>query len=203
MLINYLKFLSYFQNLLNKHFENQSPYIKCKKGCAKCCQNGDYPFSEIELKFLKRGFERLDLALQKQILLKIKELLDEKSKFGEKEFKHVCPFLIDNNCSVYEYRGLVCRTFGLIKQREGKNEQMPFCAYEGLNYSEVIDLEKNLVTKEKIKEAGYNVEPVSYNIHYKFLTSEKFSKSYNFDYGQTGPLLDILAKDKDFTRKIN
>ena len=197
---NYLEFLDYFQGLLNNDFADQAPYIKCKQGCAKCCQNGDYPFSEMELHYLKQGFLKLDKETQNKILDKIQELLKKHPQPTKETFMHECPFLIDNSCSVYQNRGLICRTFGLIYYKEDSKAQVPFCAFEGLNYSDVIDVEKNMITPEKVEEFGANVEPKSFNVYYHFITEERISNIYNFSYGKKAPLLDLLREDEFFNK---
>ncbi len=196
---NYLKFLNYLMGNIDKYFAEQSPYIKCKMGCAKCCSNGDYPFSEMEVKLLKIGFSQLDNDTKNIILKNIRETIDAKKQHtGETRFTYACPFLINNVCSVYEFRGLICRTFGLIYSKEGEKMKIPFCAYEGLNYSNVLDKEKDMLMEEKMKALGIEVEPKAYNIHYDFLSSERVSKAFGFDYGKRGPLIDLLASDKTF-----
>lgn len=201
MLKNYLEFLDYFQGLLNKDFEDQAPYIKCKMGCAKCCQNGDYPFSEMELEYLKQGFLKLPQETKMIILDKIQELLKQHPKHTEENFTHECPFLINNACSVYENRGLICRTFGLIYYKDDSKAQVPFCAFEGLNYSDVLDEEQNMITPEKVEEFGAGVEPKSFNVYYHFITKDKIANIYNFSYGRKAPLLDLLRDDELFNPK--
>ena len=120
MFKNYLDFLDYLMGRLNKYFDEQSPYISCKPGCAKCCSNGDYPFSEIELSLLKVGFNQLDDNTKAIILNNIDEIKHEKAVSIKNPFTYKCPFLINNMCSVYEFRGIICRTFGLIYLKEGE-----------------------------------------------------------------------------------
>lgn len=198
MVENYKKFITELQNMIDADFAQQAPYIKCQNGCAKCCQKGDYPFSTIELEFLKEEFVKLSPELQEQIKQKIKKLLQEKFQLNDETFMHECPFLINDSCSVYSNRGIICRTFGLIYYKPDGKMQIPFCAYDGLNYSEVLDLEKNIITQEKVDKAGYNIEPKSFNIHYDFVTADNISGIYGFNYGKKGPLLEIIADDEFF-----
>ncbi len=198
MVENYKKFITELQNMIDADFAQQAPYIKCQNGCAKCCQKGDYPFSTIELEFLKELFIKLKPKTQAHIKSKIKSLLHEKSQSNDETFMHECPFLINNSCSVYSNRGIICRTFGLIYYKPDGKMQIPFCAYDGLNYSEVLDLEKNIITQEKVDKAGYNIEPKSFNIHYDFVTADNISSIYGFNYGKKGPLLEIIADDEFF-----
>lgn len=198
MIENYLKFLDYFQGLLNRYFTEQAPYIKCKMGCAKCCQNGNYPFSQLEVEYLKQEFRTLNDDLKEIILERIQDLIAQKKASKDESFMHECPFLVDNTCCVYNNRGIICRTFGLIYFNDSDKMQMPFCAFEGLNYSEIMDFEKNIITEEKLAEAGYGVEPKSFNLDYKKVTDDKIAESFGFNYGEKGPLLDILEKDSYF-----
>ena len=198
MLNKYIEFLDYLMGSLNKYFTEQSPYIMCKMGCAKCCSNGDYPFSEIELEYLKFGFNKLDDRTKNIILSNIKKTIEDKKLNTKETFTYKCPFLIDNVCSVYEQRGIICRTFGLIYLKEGAKMQIPFCAYDGLNYSNVLDKEKDMLMADKMKELGIEVEPKAYNIHYSFLTSERVSHAFQFEYGKKSSLIDLLSADKTF-----
>lgn len=199
MQAKYLDFLEYIMGKLNKYFAEQSPYIKCKKGCAKCCSNGEYPFTEAEFELLKTGFIQLDENTKLKIKNNISEILKEKEAFKEKKkFTYKCPFLIDNICSVYLYRGLICRTFGLLYTKEDSDIQIPFCAYENLNYSSVLDKKNNKLSSEKMKESGISVEPQAYNIHWNFLTSERVGKTFGVDFGKKASLIDFLREDDIF-----
>ena len=198
MLKNYLEFLEYLMGSLNNYFSAQEPYIMCKMGCAKCCSNGDYPFSEIEVQLLKQGFNKLDDDTKLIIKQKIAKILEDKKTNTKEPFTYPCPFLIDNVCSVYECRGIICRTFGLIYLKEGAKMQFPFCAYEGLNYSNVLDKEKDMLMADKMKELGIEVEPKAYNVHYSFLTSDRVAHAFQFDYGKKSSLIELLSEDDTF-----
>ena len=76
--------------------------------------------------------------------------------------------------------------------------KIPFCAYEGLNYSNILDKEKDMLMADKMQELGIEVEPKAYNIHYDFLTSEKVAHAFGFEYGKKGSLIDILSEDETF-----
>ncbi|MBQ2611686.1 YkgJ family cysteine cluster protein [bacterium] len=187
---NYLKFIVFLNNKLDKYFEAQSPYIFCKRGCSKCCQSGEYPFSKIELDFLMIGFYQLSGEIQNQIAEKISKIKEEKTKSKNSPFMYECPFLINNECSVYKYRGIICRTFGLISSLDNEIPKIPFCAYEGLNYSNVLDPETNIISEEKFKLLNTDKMPLVYNVSYKFLTSEVVEKDFDFKFGEKRPLID-------------
>ena len=186
---NFIKYLNFLQNNLDKFFEQQTPYISCKKGCGLCCQNAQFPFSEMEFNYLIQGSLTLPKEMQQKVEENITKTKKEKSNFEGDIFKYDCPFLVDNVCSIYEHRGIVCRTFGLIEATEEK-AKIPFCHSNGLNYSNVVDEEKKTISQEKYLSLNEKKRPLAYNINYKFLTSEKVEKEYGFEFGEKKPLID-------------
>ncbi|MCM1338294.1 MAG: YkgJ family cysteine cluster protein [Muribaculaceae bacterium] len=191
-MIEYVGYLKYLDSRLAKYFQAQAPYICCKKGCAKCCKYGDYPYSQTEVEYLLTGFEKLPEESKLLIIDKIKTLKSKKLKNQDENFQFECPFLINDECSVYDYRGIICRTFGLISYRENANSKVPFCAFEGLNYSSVVDEEKKIISDEKFRALNIDVEPLAYDIGYKYLTSEKYEKALGFKFGEVRSLIDWL-----------
>ena len=185
---DYILYIAYLEQKLSKFFEAQKPYIYCKKGCSKCCQNGEYPFSKSEFNFLKIGFSKLPEELKNTINEKIKKIKFEKTGEG---FTYECPFLIDNECSVYEFRGIICRSFGLMSINPKGLSKIPFCAFEGLNYSNVVEPETKVISVEKYKKLGENIpEPLAYNVGYEFLTSKNIEENFHIAFGEKKPLID-------------
>ena len=195
MFENYERYLGLINNKLLKFFEEQKPYIKCQKGCAKCCKNAEFPYSKMEFKYLLSGFLTLNKETQDIIENKIKETVDKKKKFQGDKFLYDCPFLINDVCSVYDYRGIICRAFGLIESVKDGNSKIPFCAYIGLNYSNVLDKDENLISEIKFKALEIEQKPLSYNISYKFLTNEDFEKKYNFKFEEKKALIDWFINE--------
>lgn len=190
---NYLSYLQFINGHITRFFNSQKPYIKCQRGCAKCCQNGEYPFSEIEFQLLQLGFRLLEKEKQDKILQNIAKIKANKEKASSKNtFVYECPFLIDNECSVYKYRGLICRTFGLMYMRENNTPQIPFCAFEGLNYSNVLDPENKKISAEKWQKLGEKIEPLAFNVSYKEITKKEYEEKFNFKFGEFKSLIDWL-----------
>lgn len=193
----YCQFLRVIMERINAHFDDQKEYIHCKEGCSRCCENGEYPCSQLEADFLKLGFMTLDHDTQQLIIDKILKLKEEKAKFTGKKFIYECPFLINHRCSVYKHRMIICRTFGLSYYDKGDEKKkntlkVPFCMEQGLNYSEVYDAEKKTFSTELFEKTGYKKEPVAYNLGVEFLI-EKFGKDImNLDFGELKTLLEWL-----------
>lgn len=185
---NYMFYLSYLNKKLDGFFKAQAPYIKCQKGCSKCCQNGIYPFSRIEFDYLMVGFLQLPIEIQQKITAKINKIKKAKSEIYE------CPFLINNACSVYDFRGIICRSFGLMAiNNEGGSAKIPFCAFSGLNYSNVVDFDTKIISQEKFDKLGVKEEPLAYNVSYQFLTSKEIEKNFEINFGEKKPLIDWCA----------
>ncbi len=187
---NYLLYLAYLNKKLEGFFNEQSEYIVCKKGCSKCCQNGKYPFSQIEFRFIMLGYSKLSAEIQEQISQKVKKIQAEKLNSNSINFVYECPFLINNECCVYDFRGIICRSFGLMSINTKGNSKIPFCAFEGLNYSNVLNPETKIISQEKFEKSGCKNEPLAFNVGYEFLTSENIEKNFKITFGDKKPLID-------------
>lgn len=123
----YKSFLEEFDKRLNSYFEAHRDYIHCKIGCSACCEKGDYPLSQLELEYMMQGF----LELDNETKIKVQERIKSMQK-GEE-----CPFLIENNCSIYSHRPIICRVHGLAYLCKDNIVKIPYCVNEDKNYSKV------------------------------------------------------------------
>lgn len=137
--MNYPKFIENLDKKLQGYFWEYKDYINCKKGCSFCCQKGDYPISELEFKYIMLGY----METAEEVKSKIKHNIEQMQE-GEK-----CPFLVNNICSVYKYRPLVCRVHGLA-YKGNKYVILPYCTNEKKNYHRVYN--NNILNIEPIKE---------------------------------------------------
>lgn len=172
MLERYEKFLAEFDKRLEKYFKN--PHIKCKKGCADCCMLGDYPFSRLEAEYLMAGFQSLHREIKDKIRDNIYRIKSENPKMYQ------CPFLIDNLCSLYNRRGIVCRTHGLAYLSDGKIK-LPECSNNGLNYSEVYNKSTGEV---------YLDNPIEENLRIDVVLKSPQAEKYKLESGEIRRLID-------------
>ena len=150
---NYKDFLENFDLRLKNYFNQHKSHIHCHIGCSSCCEKGDYPISQLELEHLMQGYISLDNNTKINIQNNIKTM-----KRGEK-----CPFLINNKCSVYSYRPIICRVHGLAYILKTDCVKIPYCANEYKNYSDVYKngeiiinpVTENLDTPEVLKDFDY------------------------------------------------
>ena len=186
MITRFREYLEFLDREIAKMFDAQKPFIKCKEGCAYCCKDGEYPVSELEYVNMMFYYNELEDSLKDRVNENIKNLL-EKSRGKMYE----CPFLIDNKCSIYPARAIICRTFGLISYDDKGKKRIPFCVDLDLNYSVVYDKNTHMITRS----AEDGTEPVSYNIDRKFLRSNKIEKEFNIFFGEDKPLVEWLEEE--------
>ena len=124
-------------------------------------------------------------------------LKDPVSKFKGENFKYDCPFLINNECSVYNYRGIICRSFGLMNISSAGKVKVPFCCFQGYNYANVMEDGENRISPRKIKKLGVKEIPLAFNTNYQFLTDSDFEKLFDFKFGDKKPLIDWFIDNKE------
>lgn len=192
---SYCYYLELMNKKLEKFFNEQSPYIHCKEGCSKCCEQGEFPCSELEFSFLKIGYSQLRPEI-KYIIQENIEKIRKEHDTTQDIINTQCPFLINNRCSIYFYRPIICRTFGLPFFDKNDKLKVPFCYKEGLNYSEVYDPEKNILSEELFLKTGYNIEPLAYNLSLNFLINKVGKEAMKLDFGEQKTIIKWMLEYK-------
>lgn len=185
-------FLYTLNKELQKMFDNQAEFIKCKEGCSYCCEQGEYPFSELEFNYLIEGYKQLDSNTKKIIKENIKQINKEKSKNTDKIFMHKCPFLIDKRCSVYKNRGIICRTFGLLCEHNDGRLTIPFCHEYGLNYAQLYDKELGQLIDERDGIKLSKTEPAAFRIERDNIMNLSIAKNLNIVWGDSKTMIDFI-----------
>ena len=141
------------------------------------------------------GLLKLDIEIREKALQRIRDLKEEYAKAEDKKhFMHRCPFLGENGCCIlYDFRGLICRTFGLIhKDHQSGKVTMSFCYEYGLNYAEVYNKEIKKLDYDKVKKLGYKNIPQAYLLGLKNLMSEDIFENEKLDFGEIKSLIEWL-----------
>ncbi|MEI8390654.1 MAG: YkgJ family cysteine cluster protein [bacterium] len=175
MLEKYQLKLAKLTEEINSYFDEQKDFIKCSAGCGICCTKGYYPLFELEYKYLKKGLElHFSQEKIKNLQDKAHEIYKNRQNFLKNDsnvhnFFYVCPFLENDKCSIYSYRPIICRTYGLIS-RDFENTKtkihLPHCVSTGLNYADVWNSEAKSFSKAKIEAFGIKTEPKFYDISF-------------------------------------
>jgi len=180
--------------LIQKFFEQQKDYIHCESGCSLCCEYGQYPFSEIEFQYAMLGYNALSENEKRLIQEKVKKIKEVKIKSIDEEFMYECPFLIEKKCSIYKYRGIICRTHGLmffLTDKDGEvKSKAPRCVHFGLNYSNVYDESTGKISLELWEKTGIKTEPIAYNLGLKFLLNNVVTEELELEFGEEKALID-------------
>ena len=190
----YSSFIDSLTLQLNKMFEDQKEFIKCKKGCAHCCKEGEYPFSKLEIEYLMDGYRKLPKDIKDSVKKNMEKLDIEYSKSEGKQFMYTCPLLVNNECVVYDYRGIICRTFGLLLDHGNEDYTMPFCHELSLNYAAVYDEESGTIVDEKNGVKLCETEPKAYRATRDNIMNISVAKDLDLAWGESKTLYDYLKE---------
>lgn len=104
-------------------------------GCdgTKCCTVDVTLHTFIEMLYLRRGFNTLDISRQLAVLGRCRAIIQAKEDdpFGETYRNAVCALNFDGFCSLYEYRPMICRLAGIphfIQRPDGKVVESGGCS---------------------------------------------------------------------------
>ncbi len=193
MFNKYEEYLQFLDSYLKTYFEAQKPYINCKAGCAYCCKLGEYPVSNLEFSYMMFGFSFLNKEIKDEISSNIMILKNEVKKPAT---FYRCPFLMENSCSIYKYRPMICRSHGLLQFRYDNDDNchfnIPGCVEEGLNYSNVYDPVTKKISSEKFSKLDTDLEPCAYNVGLKYLLKNEYTEKLNLEFGDAKILIEWL-----------
>ena len=194
MLKDYILFLEKLDKELKEYFNDQKDFVFCKSGCSNCCKESYYPVSALEYEYIKLGLSRLDKDKQILVLNKAFNIFIKRFEFikinGENAlFNYECPFLKDKNCIIYEYRPILCRTYGLmtIDNRDQNKFNFPNCVNYGLNYANVM--ENNFVSQQKADKLGFSAKIKVFDIDYLTLKN----RASHLDFGEINMLYEAIV----------
>ncbi len=99
-LVAYLDFRDRLGTKIDEASEKYKSHMVCKAGCSSCCK-GDFKISPLEGLLVKKAVEELDARTIARVASNL-----------ENHSPNVCPLLVDDQCSIYEQRPILCRIFG-------------------------------------------------------------------------------------------
>ena len=114
-----------FQNNVDVFFErvlnNNNEKMKCKSGCSQCC-HAKFSVFAWEASVIIDYFESMSYQEKAATI----------QKWPSQNSDSVCSFLVDDQCTIYSSRPIICRTQGLPLYIDGKMDSCP------LNFEDVI-----------------------------------------------------------------
>ncbi|HEU0177391.1 MAG TPA: YkgJ family cysteine cluster protein [Blastocatellia bacterium] len=117
-----------------------SKHLVCRAGCAGCCHHHLSVFA-IEAEEARAAIEAAPAPIRARVEEQAREVIKREAQ-GERAS---CPMLVDNRCSIYESRPLICRTQGLplLMEAEDGEREVDFCPLNFTGDGAVDDLEED------------------------------------------------------------
>lgn len=145
----------------------QPQNMQCGRGCSLCC-HGLFEIGSGDVPLIAEGLAALHPMRRKKIVRRAVEIVassvhpnlrecsaEAKEEFFERTASTPCPNLNDaGECQIYEYRPLVCRTFGL-PLREGDTYLGDVCE---LNFGGASEDEKRVASWNLLDEDALGPE---------------------------------------------
>ncbi len=105
----------------NEYESKYGLHMKCASGCSHCCIGGLSIFTW-EAELIIHWFDKLSLSKKEELLKQWAGNLNSNFSDVEGNPAKSCDFLVDNQCSIYPRRPIICRTqgMGLKWSEEGK-----------------------------------------------------------------------------------
>ncbi len=136
----YRQLIEYADSLTAKLSSRYAEHLVCRSGCSGCCHHHLSVFS-VEAATVRAGIEALPEPLRIQLNEQARKTLELEAR-GQSA---ICPMLIDDRCSVYESRPMICRTQGLpllIEAEDGEAE-VDFCPLNFTDENAMADLDQD------------------------------------------------------------
>ncbi len=120
----YQQLIEGVDDLTSQLNERYQAHLQCGAGCSGCCHHHLSVFA-VEAAVLTEAIQALPEVIQERIRQQAVEVQAREAK-GEPV---ACPLLVDNLCSVYESRPLICRTQGLplLYEADDGAQEIDFC----------------------------------------------------------------------------
>jgi len=124
-LVNYLSLLSRVDQLCGEINEKFAAEIVCRAGCSGCCRH---------LSLFPVETANLVLAVQR-LPAEVRALLAERIQWPE---SGSCPLLLEDRCTIYPDRPVICRTHGFPLLAETDGRRMVDCCPENFREAESL-----------------------------------------------------------------
>jgi Fe-S-cluster containining protein len=137
---SYQKFIEQVDRITAKLQARYSKHLVCRAGCSGCCHHHLSVFA-VEAEESRAAIE----ALPSPIRARVEEQAREVIKREDRGEPVACPLLVDDRCSIYESRPLICRTQGLplLMEAEDGEREVDFCPLNFTEAGAVDDLDED------------------------------------------------------------
>jgi uncharacterized protein len=137
---SYRRFIEQVDRLTAKLQARYSKHLVCRAGCAGCCRHHLSVFP-VEAEEARAAIETLPAPIRARVEEQALEIIKREAR-GELV---ACPLLVNDHCSIYESRPLICRTQGLplLLEAEDGGLEVDFCPLNFTGAGAVDDLDED------------------------------------------------------------
>ena len=117
-----------------------SKHLVCRAGCSGCCHHHLSVFP-VEAEETRAAIEALPAPIRDRVEEQAREVLKREAQARPVS----CPLLVDDRCSIYQSRPLICRTQGLplLMEAEDGEQEVDFCPLNFTEAGAVDDLDED------------------------------------------------------------
>ena len=140
----YQQFLQHINDLSERLHTHYAQHLVCRAGCSGCCHHHLSVF-KIEANAIAEAVAALPEEMRQRVTEQARQMTDDEAV--------ACPLLVNDRCSIYAARPIICRTQGLplLLEAENGTPEVDFCPLNFTATDASVDLtEDKLVPLETI-----------------------------------------------------
>ncbi len=137
---SYRQFIEQVDRISAKLQGCYSKHLVCRAGCAGCCRHHISVFA-VEAEEARAAIETLPTPIRARVEEQAREVIKREAQ----DEPVACPLLVNDRCSIYESRPLICRTQGLplLMEAEDGAQEVDFCPLNFTEAGAVDDLDED------------------------------------------------------------
>src|SRR5262245_41766590 len=137
---SYKEFIEQVDRLAAKLQARYSTHLVCRAGCSGCCHHHLSVFA-VEAEAARAAIEALPAPIRDRVEGQAREVIKREAQ----GVPAPCPLLVDDRCSIYQSRPLICRTQGLplLMETEDGGQEVDFCPLNFTGDGALDDLDED------------------------------------------------------------
>ena len=159
----YRQFIERVDRLAARLSSRYAQHLVCRSGCSGCCHHHLSVFA-IEAAGVREAIEALPDETRVVIEGQARNVIAQEAE-GQPV---ACPLLVEDRCSIYELRPLICRTQGLplLLEADDGEQEVDFCPLNFTAHDAVEDLAQNLDAAHLVPLDDLNLTLALINLQY-------------------------------------
>ncbi len=173
MLNKYLQLCREVEDEFARNRRLHGDRIHCRPGCSDCCHQ-IFQVTEIEAAYITQGVRQMSTEARQRLVARAQPYQEARRRLvaakGEPEAwgslpppgtRLACPALEDGVCTIYPYRPLICRKFGIPLYNPDKPGRVFACELnfqdgEEIHDPDLVQIQTGIHNRWKQAQAEYN-----------------------------------------------